>query len=97
MKTTVNLLSFFFILLLLCACEESPFQPNDRFPVQGKWKIEQLTFLTLDKKDSVVSKELGSLEFGSCRKNDNRIGACERGKRIYADGQTTDFYFQTAW
>ena len=66
----------------------------ERYPVQGKWKIEQMSYQFQDKRDSIAKSNLGHIVFDECSQDNNEMMKC-MGTRIYPDGEKSTFYFRT--
>ena len=66
----------------------------ERYPVQGKWKIEQINYQFQNKRDSVVRSDFGYIIFDPYSQDDNEMVKCI-GTRVYPNGEKATFYFRT--
>ena len=84
-----------YILTLVVATSTSGCSGEfERYPVQGRWKIESVLYQREGKPDSVVSANLGSIAFNHCSQESNKLQTCT-GARTYADKNTDNFFFRT--
>lgn len=85
------------ILVSLTALALLSWSCNDiaqRYPVQGKWKVEDMRYRREGKPDSLVTSGLGFLLFYECSEDSNAYYTCT-AKRIHDNGKTERFNYGT--